>query len=115
MSETALEIIEKIKLQRNSDNIFTIANSRVLEAFYMLIIKEGGLEQYLYNGKKFTMHDTRRLFIQILVGDYHLNSDLVDTCLSHKQSSIRGIYLEYTDEQIYDVYRQYFKILRGDM
>ena len=115
LSDTALEIIEKIKLQRNSDNIFTIPNSRVLEAFYMLIIKKGGLEQYLYNGKKFTIHDTRRLFIQILVGEYHLNSDLVDTCLSHKQSSIRGIYLEYTDKQIYDVYTQYFKILRGEM
>ena len=116
LSNNSLEIIEKIRLQRDdNDNIFSIPNSRVLEAFYMLIIRKGGLEKYLYNGKKFTMHDTRRLFIQVLVGDYHLNSDLVDTCLSHKQSSIRGIYLEYTDDQIYNVYKHYFKILRGEM
>ena len=116
LSDDAVSILEKIRLQRGtSDNVFTIPNSRVLEAFYLLVIKKGGLEQYLYSGKKFTLHDTRRLFIQILVGDYHLNSDLVDTCLSHTQGTVKSIYLEYSDNQIYDVYRQYFKILRGEM
>ncbi len=116
LSEDAVKILEKIRLQRGkNDDIFSIPNSRVLEAFYLLIIEKGGIKQYLYGGKKFTIHDTRRLFIQILVGDYHLNSDLVDTCLSHSQGTIKSIYLEYSDTQVYDVYSQYFKILRGEM
>jgi integrase len=117
LSPETMEVLELLRKERSNDNIFTFALTRALEAFYYYVIRDGGLSKYIVKGKKFTLHDTRRLFIQILVGYYGLNSDLVDYCLSHSEGSrgIKGVYLDYTDDQVFEVYQTYFKILRGEI
>ncbi len=97
-------------LGKNTDLVFGIKADRVTRGFTKLV-KEADIEYT--KGSKMTFHDTRNLFLSIMILD-GFNSDLVDACISHSQNnSMKDIYLSFGYDKRKEVFEKYWEILRG--
>lgn len=66
----------------------------------------------LINNEKLTPHDTRRLFMSVLVQN-HADIILVDQCLDHSLRGVMKHYLSITHEQKVEIFEQYWSLLRA--
>jgi integrase len=64
------------------------------------------------NDFKITTHDSRNIFITLLVKE-GFDSELVDACLSHSKSDTKNIYLEVEYEKRREIFEEYWKIIRS--
>lgn len=82
----------------------------IVDTRFKILISEASLT--LMNNKKITPHDTRRLFIGILVRN-NVNEALADYCLEHKARGVISHYLHYTYEQKVDTYHKYWDLIKN--
>ena len=61
----------------------------------------------LYEGKKLTPHDLRRIMLNVMVTECKIDSTLADTCLSHVQQGTIQDYLSYDYKDIEQAYHLY--------
>lgn len=66
----------------------------------------------VYEGKKISVHDTRRLMLTIMITECKIDSRLSDYCLSHKQSSVIEHYLSFDYKDVKKSYKKYWKLIR---
>ena len=67
----------------------------------------------IYEGKRISIHDTRRLMISIMITECGIDSVLADKCLSHKQKGVIEHYLSFTYKDIKKSYKKYWKKVRS--
>lgn len=89
----------------------TIKRGSIYQIFQRLL-KLADIE--VYNNKKISLHDTRRLMLTIMIRDCKIDSVLADSCLNHKQRGVINHYLSFGYDDIREAYHQYWKIIRED-
>ena len=67
----------------------------------------------IYEGKRVSIHDTRRLMLSIMITECGIDSVLADKCLSHKQKGVIEHYLSFTYKDIKKSYKKYWKKVRN--
>ncbi len=65
----------------------------------------------VYNNKKISLHDTRRLMLSIMIKELRIDSTLADTCLNHKQRGVINHYLSYEYADIEESYKLYWEFI----
>ena len=65
----------------------------------------------LYEGKKLTPHDLRRIMLNVMVTECKIDSTLADTCLSHVQQGTIQDYLSYDYKDIEQAYHLYWDMI----
>ncbi len=89
--------------KNSKEKLFQVPRQTIYRRFKSIVNDLG------YN--ELTLHNTRRLFITVLVKD-GVSDRLVDKCLSHRRNESIDSYQEFTNEQMFDVYYRYWKIVR---
>lgn len=67
----------------------------------------------IFNGKRISPHDMRRLLLTIMIRDLKIDSLLADTCLNHKQKGTIKHYISFTYEDIESAYHKYWEYVRN--
>ena len=93
----------------NKGKLFTCKNWTPSTKFNSLV-KQVDIE-YSENNS-ISISDTRTLFSSIMSTKTH-NTDLVDRCLTHIQTTVRGHYQSFDYKSRKEIFEQYWKILRG--
>lgn len=65
----------------------------------------------LYEGKKLTPHDLRRLMLKVMITECKIDSTLADSCLCHVQDGTIEDYLSYDDKDIEKAYHLYWDVI----
>ncbi|RLA77683.1 MAG: hypothetical protein DRG78_16855 [Epsilonproteobacteria bacterium] len=79
-------------------------------SMFQRVVKNTNID--LYNNKKISPHDIRKLQLTIMIRDIGIDSILADTCLSHKQQSTIKHYLAFEYSDIQKAYKKYWKLIR---
>ena len=61
-----------------------------------------------YDGKTLSMHDMRRIMLNVMVINCNVDGMLADSCLSHQQKGSTKHYVFFEDEHIRDAYEKYW-------
>ncbi len=60
------------------------------------------LKDTMLYGKKFTLHDTRHLFVTVMyIQGYE--SWTLDRCISHTNTGVKGIYIQNSEERRFEI------------
>ncbi len=78
---------------------------------FQRLLKLAGVE--VFNGKRISPHDMRRLLLSIMIRDLHIDSVLADSCLSHKQRGVINHYLSFEYKDIKSAYHKYWELIRS--
>lgn len=79
-------------------------------AMFQRVIKSANID--IYNNKKISPHDVRRLQLMVMIRDLKIDSVLADTCLSHKQQDTIKHYLAFIYKDVEKAYKKYWKFIR---
>ena len=61
-----------------------------------------------YDGKTLSMHDMRRIMLNVMVINCNVDGMLADSCLSHQQKGSTKHYVFFEDEHIRNAYEKYW-------
>lgn len=103
------ECLEYIK-NCKSENLFNIKRGTIYGIFQNLLSLT---KIEIYNNKKLSLHDTRKLMMSIMIKELHLDSRLVDFCLEHKQDGSIKHYLEFNYQDKEKSYQKYWDLIRN--
>lgn len=67
---------------------------------------------HIYEGKKLSVHDTRKLMLTIMVNECGIDSTLADSCLNHKQKGTMKHYLNKQYVKVVGAYNKYWNIIK---
>jgi len=91
--------------------IFPTIKKGSVDMMFQRLLKLAGVE--VFNGKRISPHDMRRLLLSIMIRDLHIDSVLADSCLSHKQRGVINHYLSFEYKDIEEAYLKYWKLIRS--
>lgn len=91
--------------------LFPTINKSAIWHVYQRYIRDCGIN--IYEGKKLSIHDTRRLMLSIMIMDCGIDSRLADSCLNHKQKGVIKHYLHFQYKDIVGAYEQYWNKIKG--
>ena len=91
--------------------LFPTINKSAIWHVYQRYIRDCGIN--LYEGKKLSIHDTRRLMLSVMIMDCGIDSRLADSCLNHKQKGVIKHYLHFQYKDIANSYEKYWGKIRG--
>jgi integrase len=91
--------------------LFPTINKSAIWHVYQRYIRD--CEINIYEGKKLSIHDTRRLMLSVMIMDCGIDSRLADSCLNHKQKGVIKHYLHFQYKDIVGAYEQYWKKIKG--
>jgi len=98
------------ELKSREKRIFTF-HKNTIYLNYNKLIEQSNIK---FNSNfKITTHDSRNIFISLLVKK-GFDSALADGCLSHGIADSKGIYLDVGYEARYNLFDEYWEILRND-
>jgi integrase len=69
-------------------------------------------EIHIYEGKKLSVHDTRKLMLSIMVNDCDIDSTIADSCLNHKQKGTMKHYLNKQYKNVVKSYNKYWNVIK---
>lgn len=92
--------------------LFPTINKSAIWHVYQRYIRDCGIN--IYEGKKLSIHDTRRLMLSIMIMDCGIDSRLADSCLNHKQKGVIKHYLHFQYKDIEGAYQKYWKKIRNE-
>ena len=105
------EIIPYLKTIESGLIFPTIKKGSVYEVFQRLV-KLADIE--VFNNKRISPHDTRRLLLSVMIRDLKIDSVLADSCLSHKQRGTINHYLSFVYSDIEEAYHKYWNYIRDN-
>lgn len=88
----------------------SINKSSIWHVFHRYI-RDCGI--HIYEGKKLSVHDTRKLMLTIMVMECEIDSVLADACLNHKQKGTKKHYLNFPYKDIVKSYEKYWNKIKG--
>lgn len=91
--------------------LFPTINKSAIWHVYQRYIRDCGIN--VYEGKKLSIHDTRRLMLSVMIMDCEIDSRLADSCLNHKQKGVIKHYLHFQYKDIVGAYEKYWKKIKG--
>jgi len=101
-----LEYIENI----DSGLLFPTIKRGSLYAIFQRLLKLTDIR--FYRGKTISMHDMRRLMLNIMIMNCKIDGMLADACLSHKQKGVLKHYLHFSYKDIKNSYKKYWKRIK---
>jgi len=112
LPKEAVELLpEDIHEVKNSEKRIFMFHKNTIFLNYNKLIEKSKIK--FNNNFKITSHDSRNIFISLLVKN-GFDSSLADGCLSHSISDSKGVYLDIGYEAKYNLFEDYWKILRND-
>lgn len=92
--------------------LFPTINKSAIWHVYQRYIRDCGIN--VYEGKKLSIHDTRRLMLSVMIMDCGIDSRLADSCLNHKQKGVIKHYLHFQYKDIEGAYHKFWKKVRDE-
>lgn len=92
--------------------LFPTINKSAIWHVYQRYIRDCGIN--VYEGKKLSIHDTRRLMLSVMIMDCGIDSRLADSCLNHKQKGVIKHYLHFQYKDIEGAYQKFWKKVRDE-
>ncbi len=68
----------------------------------------------LYNDKKISLHDTRKLMLSVMIKDLHIDSRLADYCLEHSAEGVIAHYLDFHYEDKRIAFDKYWELIKEE-
>lgn len=105
------ELKSYVEALENEDIVFPISRGS-MSAIFDRWLDIAKIE--LFDGKRLSWHDFRRMMVTVMVTDCKIDSMLADACLEHSPEGVKKHYFHFTYEDKCNAYQQYWdKIKEG--
>lgn len=92
--------------------LFTSPSSGSIDRVFKRLVDLAEIK--LAENHKIAGHDTRRLFMSIMVEELNIDSNIADFCLEHKKNDIMVHYLHLKYDTKEETFKKYWNFLRGN-
>lgn len=106
LPEEVLEYVKSVK----EGLLFPNINYKSQYKVFKQIVKNSDIE--LEESGKLTIHDLRRLMLNIMIINLGIDSTIADECLEHKEQRVIAHYLDITYETKAEAFYKYWDLLR---
>lgn len=105
-----IELVEYVKSVKEG-LLFPNINYKSQYKVFKQIVKNSKIE--LEESGKLTIHDLRRLMLNIMIINLGIDSTIADECLEHKEQRVIAHYLDITYETKAEAFYKYWDLLRN--
>ena len=106
------ELIEYVESIKAGQKLFPHLKYTGVYYQFQNVVRDSEIE--LYRDKKISLHDIRRIMLNVMISDCKIDSALSDFCLEHKQQNVIKHYLDYTDKDKKKAFKKYWKKIRNN-